>query len=78
MDETAARSLLEELRIITSSFNKLSDLSFNIDGDAERSAFRRALGMLMADCDAALIRPLERAFPNLEGIAVGLPDEDQK
>jgi len=70
MDEKLARELLQELARLSDVWNKLSELSISIPDDAERSAFRRALAQLLGDCDRDLIRPLERKFPHLEGIAI--------
>ena len=70
MDETTARALLNELKTITDSCNKLSVLSERIANEDERRAFRRQLGDLMAKVDGEIIRPLEREHPHLEGIAV--------
>ncbi len=73
MDEVVARRLLEDLRGLCNALNALSETSMTIDGEAERRDFRKALGMVMADVDGNLIRPIERNFPHLEGIAVGKP-----
>ena len=69
MDEKLARELLQELARFGDVWNRLSELSVNIADERERSDFRRALAQLLGDCDHTLIRPLERKFPHLEGIA---------
>ena len=70
MDEAVARRLLEDLRGLCRALNTLGETSMAIDDDAERRNFRKAVGMVMADVDGNLIRPLERTFPHLEGIAI--------
>ncbi|MEQ1494003.1 MAG: hypothetical protein ABL871_09750 [Terricaulis sp.] len=70
MDEAVARRLLEDLRALCGALNTLGETSMAIDNEAERQNFRKALGTIMADVDGNLIRPLERNFPHLEGIAI--------
>jgi hypothetical protein len=70
MDEDVARQLLEELAKFGDVWNRLAELSMNIADEDDRIAFRHALGQLLGDCDCNLIRPIERRFPQLEGIAV--------
>ncbi len=70
MDENVARQLLEELAKFGDVWNRLSELSMNIADEDDRIVFRRALAQLLGDCDHKLIRPIERRFPHLEGIAI--------
>ncbi len=70
MDESLARALLSELRNLTNSLNVLSKLSEGIADDTDRKELRRSIATLMVECDHQLIRPIERRYPQLEGIAV--------
>ena len=73
MDESLARNLLEELRNFVATFNNVSELSMSIADEEEQRTFRAALARLLVHCDSELIRPLERKYPQLEGIVASRP-----
>ncbi len=68
MDEGLARELSDELSMIVSSFNRLSELTLSIPDEDERRSYRQSLGELMAHCDHQLIRPIAIKYPHLDPI----------
>lgn len=69
MDETLARKLVDEMAIIVTSLNRLSELTLSIPDEDEQLAYRKSLGALMAHCDSELIRPIANRYPHLDPLA---------
>ncbi len=68
MDEALASKISVELSALVRSFNRLSELTFSIPKAAERGAYRKSVGALMALCDRDLIRPISTIYPHLDPI----------
>lgn len=69
MQREIAEKMAEELSTLNSCLNALASLSLNIADDGVRRSYRKELGVIMAEVDRVLIRPIAERFPDLDPIS---------
>lgn len=66
MDRQTAESLLAALRRLDSSSDEITSLTYRIDDEAERRAFRRRVAEAMHILSFDLVMRIVRQFPDLD------------
>lgn len=57
--------IIQEFKIISDSFNNLTELSFEISDIDKQRAFRRSIAQMYAKMYTDIIMPIEYEFPEL-------------
>jgi len=66
MEKSSAARVIKALLRLDEQLNAVDAELRQLPDDAERKALLRALGTIMLDLDAGLIRPLVRQYPDLD------------
>jgi hypothetical protein len=66
MEKSSAARIVEAVLELSEQLNKVDEELRTIPDEEERKTLLRALGRIMAELDAGLIRPLVRQYPDLD------------
>lgn len=65
MNRELSNKIMQEFKIISDSFNNLTELSFEISDIDKQRAFRRSIAQMYAKMYTDIIMPIEYEFPEL-------------
>ena len=66
MNREVAETVMKEIEIIVSSFNRLSEVTMNIDDELARKSIRSALGRMIFALDTEVIKLVAKEYPDLD------------